>query len=360
LHEYHLTQPNFILHTMLVLRKVKRGATFEEIRQISGGRCVALHLPIISAVEHKFAGADLDSEDKKSITIAADAGYIGVSVHGDGDGDGDGDGHSGNADIIDSSQTPSGSSSAVRNDNDSSVQAAYDREFNLSQEVRDKLYTRDKNKIRRQSEGKASLERYRLASARIFQVIMEALVTHIGKGNFVFERASIDELFLDVTSHCYDTSLPGWQPLSSTINNDDTANGKCTTHSNDTLDEESAELHIPGTVICANTKIDISLDDEFHALRRGCLVARGIRKAVFDTLGFTLSAGVSTSKMVAKLGASYGKPAGQAVILPNAIPHVRLMIMACLDEPISIKNVVLDCIPSNLYSHNIHFGKTLL
>jgi len=32
---------------------------------------------------------------------------------------------------------------------------------------------------------------------------------------------------------------------------------------------------------------------------------------VLDTLGFTLSAGISTSKLVSKLAASYGKPNGQ-------------------------------------------------
>ena len=41
-----------------------------------------------------------------------------------------------------------------------------------------------------------------------------------------------------------------------------------------------------------------------QALERGCVVAHNIRKAVLDTLGFTLSAGISTSKLVAKLGAS--------------------------------------------------------
>ena len=58
------------------------------------------------------------------------------------------------------------------------------------------------------------------------------------------------------------------------------------------------------------------------ALQRGCVIARGIRRAVYNKLGFTLSAGISTSKLVAKLGASYGKPNGQAVVFPQAIPFV--------------------------------------
>jgi len=41
---------------------IKRGATFEEIRQMSGGQCVALHLPVISAVgeQSSFGDGDVD------------------------------------------------------------------------------------------------------------------------------------------------------------------------------------------------------------------------------------------------------------------------------------------------------------
>ena len=114
----------------------------------------------------------------------------------------------------------------------------------------------------------------------------------------MFERASVDELFLDVTEFCHG----GW--------------GR-------TEDGIGGGTEITDTVICHRERIDPTLDDaDFRALRRGCDVARGIRRAVFDTLGFTLSAGVSTSKTVAKLAASYGKPNGQAVVLPEAIPWV--------------------------------------
>ena len=82
-------------------------------------------------------------------------------------------------------------------------------------------------------------------------------------------------------------------------------------------------MAIQETVIYANSKIQSNEDDEdIQALQRGCIIARGIRKAVYDKLGFTLSAGISTNKLVAKLGASYGKPNGQAVVLPHAIPFL--------------------------------------
>lgn len=64
------------------------------------------------------------------------------------------------------------------------------------------------------------------------------------------------------------------------------------------------------------------------ALVLGCHVARTVRRAVFDELRFTLSAGISNSKLVAKLGATYGKPNGQAVIFPGAITKVRCVIIS--------------------------------
>ena len=89
---------------------------------------------------------------------------------------------------------------------------------------------------------------------------------------------------------------------------------------NDSNTAEGMRETMNTTVVVGEPKDD---DPDVHkALERGCLVAHNVRKAVFDALGFTLSAGCSTSKLVAKLGASYGKPNGQAVIFPSAIPHV--------------------------------------
>jgi DNA polymerase eta len=55
------------------------------------------------------------------------------------------------------------------------------------------------------------------------------------------------------------------------------------------------------------------------ALQVGCRIAYGIRKAIKEELGFTLSAGVSINKTLAKLAASYGKPNGQAVCYPDNV-----------------------------------------
>lgn len=232
---------------------LKRGASFESIRDQSNGECISLHLPVVST-------ADLQKRIKNE------------------------------------------------NGENSSVEDAYDREFNMTSEMKRETFLREKNKMRHSGEGKASLDRYRLASARIFDVMLESLETHVGKGNFILEKASIDELFLDVTKHCYRFNVPAW--------ND---------QNNCKLVEDLASKE---TVICAEHKFQItsdeSIDDDIRALRRGCIIARGLRKSVFDGLGFTLSAGVADTKLVSKLCASYGKPNGQAVVFPPAISSVSI------------------------------------
>ena len=140
------------------------------------------------------------------------------------------------------------------------------------------------------------------------------------------ERASIDELFIDVTDHCHNESKPVWERLSLQGKNDESSSSFWTV--SDLLVQEVMKE----TVICAQKSVELNQlkDKNFRALRRGCVIARGLRKVVFDTLGFTLSAGISSTKNVAKLAASYGKPDGQAVIFQSAIPEVRMIILKTL------------------------------
>ena len=60
-----------------------------------------------------------------------------------------------------------------------SSESAYDHEFNQPKEVRDEMYRLEKNKMRSPSEGKACLDRYRLASSRIFSLIDDVCVSFI-------------------------------------------------------------------------------------------------------------------------------------------------------------------------------------
>lgn len=182
--------------------------------------------------------------------------------------------------------------------NNNDVETAYEHAYNLEPDERKQIIANENGRQRFPAEGKACLERYRLASTRIFGVLLESLEELLGRGNFVLERASIDELFLDVTKFC------------------NKEQGNLSSNGITELIECDATLVVGSVESRANDPFDVQL------LRRGCWVAKSIRQAVLKKLGFTLSAGISTSKLVAKLGASYGKPNGQAVIFPSAIGHV--------------------------------------
>ena len=132
------------------------------------------------------------------------------------------------------------------------------------------------------------------------------MAENLGRKYFTLERASIDELFIDVTAFCY-------QPV--ITDNGDNAKEKetaaaikfrsdCDTNAIQSLKE---------TVVCHEALVDPGEvnDETGEALRLGCHIALTARRAVFEKLGFTLSAGISTSKLVSKLAASYGKPDGQ-------------------------------------------------
>ena len=349
------------------LYNFKRGVSFEEIQSKSQGNCVALHLPVI--------GLDSASDNARD--------------NGDDDTDGN--------DII---------------------EKLYMEEYNQPQHMKTKLYNQEKNVMRKPYEGKASLERYRIASMYIFETIQKSLEsqkrhyrrckegkkktmnkdgcepsersihTHSienennGGDYFILEKASVDELYLDVTKICYDFTIDDvWNcnNINIAMNNEngeeeenkltntntqkqqhnssfvqcdqgnDDGDHRVSNSSSAPIKSSIHQMAIQETVICAKDKIhhahflnyenmnvkqkcddnngnhdsdNNNNDNEVKALQRGCVIARGIRKAVYDKLGFTLSAGISTSKLVAKLGASYGKPNGQAVILPKAIPFV--------------------------------------
>ena len=222
------------------LYQIKRGDSWEAVAQKSKGECLAIHLPL------------LQTGQSSTLQVVVD---------------------------------------------DGNVETAYDQIYNLSVEDQERSIKEEMGKQRFANEGKACLERYRLASTRIFGVVLESLEELLGRGNFILERASIDELFLDVTDYC--AGAASSMSLSLTL-----------------------ERVVDNTVRVGNTDLGENHPSVVQVLKRGCWVAKSIRQAVFDKLGFTLSAGISTSKLVAKLGATYGKPDGQALIYPSAIPFV--------------------------------------
>jgi len=179
--------------------------------------------------------------------------------------------------------------------NHDNIEESYKQEFSLDKTLRDEIFRKENNKMKNKNEGKSSLERYRLASARIFALILETLQQNIGKKNFILERASIDEVFVDLTNYCYNA-----------------------------IQKSNTSLSVPSvmnqTIDCVKQQAWIySYNFHDQTLQKGCSIAYIIRKTVYKILGFTLSAGISLNKLTSKLAASYGKPDGQAVLYESDV-----------------------------------------
>ena len=159
---------------------------------------------------------------------------------------------------------------------------------------------------------------------------MQTLAENLGRKNYILERASIDELFIDVTAFCYQSAEVAEdddEDGKDKPNNDASANNKISSN-NDTAAkkfratcDEAAIESLKDTVIYNESSLDVRDKNAQigNAIKLGCLIALTARRAVLNKLGFTLSAGISTNKLVSKLGATYGKPDGQAAVYPGAI-----------------------------------------
>ena len=185
-------------------------------------------------------------------------------------------------------------------DDNDGIQHAYEKIYHLTKEEQLECQKKERGVRRHCYEGKACLERYRIASMRIFSVVLESLRERLGDKSgkdrrFVLERASIDEFYLDITNYCYSNECNDISMAETTCKNDNTV--------------------VVGCDVIAGANIENENDwiQQEAAFQRACRVSRWIRQDVWETLGFTMSAGISTNKMMAKLAASYGKPNGQEI-----------------------------------------------
>jgi nucleotidyltransferase/DNA polymerase involved in DNA repair len=118
---------------------------------------------------------------------------------------------------------------------------------------------------------KASLDRYREASEEVMIVMKQALPP-----SALFERASIDECFIDISGDDLFDMFPDVSDVS--------------------------KLHWEGGG-------SYDLNERSDAmLARGALLGERIRSEVFSVTGFTVSCGVSLTRQVAKLSCAMNKP----------------------------------------------------
>lgn len=156
---------------------------------------------------------------------------------------------------------------------------------------------------------KVSLDPFRLQSRKILAVIKEALPADLQK----VEKASIDEVFLDLSAQIHAVLLHRFPELSNPPPYDD-----------------PTETLPPPPVSALDWQADalIDLDEEEEsadpdwddvAILIGSEIVRDVRARIRQELGYTCSAGIASNKLLSKLGSAFKKPNRQTVVRNRAV-----------------------------------------
>ncbi|WPH05039.1 n-acetyltransferase eso1 [Acrodontium crateriforme] len=159
---------------------------------------------------------------------------------------------------------------------------------------------------------KVSLDPYRIQSRKILALIKNFLPLDKQK----VEKASIDEVFLDLSAQVHGVLLERFPELRGPPPYDDPTE-RLPRPPTTALDWAADAL-----VDLDNTQWeedDPDWDDVCTLIASE--IVRDVRKAVFDELHFTCSAGIARNKMIAKLGSAYKKPNAQTVVRNRAVQH---------------------------------------
>lgn len=159
---------------------------------------------------------------------------------------------------------------------------------------------------------KVSLDPYRMQSRKILAVIKEFLPADVQK----VEKASIDEVFLDLSAQVHGIMLERYPGLKGPP----------------PYDDPSEPLTRPPTTAldwAADALVDLDKEqseeddpdwDDVATLIASEIV-RDVRREVFEKLHYTCSAGISKNKMLAKLGSAHKKPNSQTIVRNRAVQH---------------------------------------
>ncbi|KAF2843219.1 DNA/RNA polymerase [Patellaria atrata CBS 101060] len=158
---------------------------------------------------------------------------------------------------------------------------------------------------------KVSLDPYRMESRKILKTIKDSL-----PDTQRVEKASIDEVFLDLSKHVYDLLLERYPELRGPPPYDDATENlpRPTTTALDWQTDALIDLDIT-----ASEDDDPDWDD--IAILIGSEIVRNVRKNIYDFLHYTCSSGIARNKMLAKLGSGHQKPNAQTVIRNRAVSH---------------------------------------
>lgn len=158
---------------------------------------------------------------------------------------------------------------------------------------------------------KVSLDPYRMESRKILACIKESLPEKERR----VEKASIDEVFLDLSAQIYNVLMERYPELARPPPNDE-PNESLPKPPTTALDWAADELVKTGEGDEGEEE-DPDWDDVCAVI--GSEIIRQVRQNVKEKLGYTCSAGVARNKMLAKIGSGYKKPNQQTVIRNRSI-----------------------------------------
>lgn len=159
---------------------------------------------------------------------------------------------------------------------------------------------------------KVSLDPYRLESRKILACIKEALPENLQK----VEKASVDEVFMDLSAHVHSVLLERFSELSGPP----------------PYDDDTENLPLPPTTALdwkADALVDLDADQtededpdwDDIAILIGSEIVRSVRAVVREKLKYTMSGGIAQNKMLSKLGSAHKKPNQQTVVRNRAVQH---------------------------------------
>ncbi|KAI9882060.1 MAG: hypothetical protein M1823_006203 [Watsoniomyces obsoletus] len=158
---------------------------------------------------------------------------------------------------------------------------------------------------------KVSLDPYRLQSRKILALIKDVLPPSPLQR---VEKASIDEVFLDLSAQIHSILLERYPELKAPAPYDDPAENL---------------PRPPTTALDWDTDAVVDLDEtetedddpdwDDIAMLIGSEIVRGVRAAIREQLRYTCSAGIAQNKMLAKLGSAHKKPNQQTIVRNRAV-----------------------------------------